>query len=173
MNKCKLVPAIVSIEKSAPHTHGYPVIVTGCNQGAQLPFRVLINCGNSPAYVNDDSQDKTLPMLPCNQPRSQQNDNPTTWYTYKLVLKTVTRCIASVLVKHDTVDIQGQLDELDRLNRVIKCIRQSYAMHPSLLERNYVSTEGYLEKHLVKEDWLYWTRQTIIKSIGPPQLQCA
>ncbi len=95
------------------------------------------------------------------------------WTAYKAVLKTVVRCMATVVFRYDAVCVRELVDELDRLGRIIKCIRQSYALHPSLLERIYKSTEGYLEQHLAEADWRYWTRQTVTEPVDMPQMQRA
>ena len=66
-----------------------------------------------------------------------------------------------------------RLYELDRLDRIIKCIQRSYTLHPSLLERTYHSTDGYLQQHLSEDDWAYWCRLNATASVRMHQMQQA
>ncbi len=95
------------------------------------------------------------------------------WIAYKAVVKTLINCVVIVLLNFDMQRIQAQLNELNQLDRIIRCIRRSYSMHPSLFQRTYTSVEHYLRQHLSDGDWLLWDKLTTNESVSTHQVQGA
>ena len=92
------------------------------------------------------------------------------WKIYKVAVRTAVKCFTIALFNYDAALIRAQVDDLNRLNQLIKCVRQYYSTHPSLLQA-YSSVEVYMEQHLSKEDWLLWVRLTVKNSVSTYQHQ--
>lgn len=51
--------------------------------------------------------------------------------------------------------LDKQVENLDRLMRILKCVRLFYGLHPAVVKDEYGNAQAYLRRHLSEQDRIF------------------
>lgn len=91
------------------------------------------------------------------------------WNLYKLMARSLVRYAAiACFGPNDAGQLEAQVDKLNRISRILKCIRAYYSLHPKFAADTYGPVEGYLKQHSSELDWALLNKMHVIKPMQSP-----
>ena len=91
------------------------------------------------------------------------------WKLYRMMAIILFRCVVITCFGHyGSYQLDVQIERLNRLNRIIKCIRQYYGLHPKFVKDTYGTVENYLRQHVSEQDWVLLNQLHVIKPMHTP-----
>ena len=86
------------------------------------------------------------------------------WKIYKLIAGMLVQCGIRAYMGASPSKQNDLLTQVNRLYRIITCIRAYYGLHPSFATTTYGSLDQYLKQRLSQQDWLLLNQLQVVKS---------